>query len=76
MRIEDMNDIQIEEMTLRWNIEYEESYLNSLKNDEVVYPENTSNQDKITELYNAENRVKEAKEKYRSFIDENAEEFI
>lgn len=76
MRIEDMNDIQITEMTLRWNIEYEDSYLYAIEHGSIQYPSHTTELEMLRDHEKAVQRVQEANLAYHTFVSQNAEWFI
>ena len=76
MKIQDMNDIQIQEMVLGWNIEYEESYLYAIEHGKVEYPNGITELEMLQDHENAVHRVQEATIAYHKFRSENAEWFI
>jgi hypothetical protein len=71
-----MNDIEITEMTLRWDIEYEQSYLHSLEDGHIQYAVGTSELEILQDYENAVKRVQEATTAYYDFLRANAEWFI
>jgi hypothetical protein len=73
MVLSEMSDIQLQEMTLRWDIEYERSYLYSLLAGNIDIQ---SHAELTSELEQAEQRVLEAEITHYNFMTENAEHFI
>ncbi len=72
MKLNDMSDMQIHEMTLRWDIEYFESYLASLLAGEVsCTPEELPN-----EIKYATDAIEHAKLAHYNHLIENGEHFI
>lgn len=74
MRIEDMSDIQVQEMILRWDIEYEQSYLRSCLDHEIHWT--GTDEEYAQEIADAERRALEAEIKHYEFMQQHAEHFI
>jgi len=73
MLLSEMSNIQLKEMTLRWDIEYERSYLDNLLKGDI---DCQSHAELASELEQAEQRVLEAEITHYNFMAENAEHFI
>lgn len=76
MRIKDMNDIQLTEMTMRWDIEYEQSYLDAIHRGDISYSPDTTELEMLRDHEEANRQVQEAISAYDHFIATNAEWFI
>jgi len=76
MKVKDMNNMQLTEMTMRWDIEYEQSYLYSLEDGHIQYAADTSELEMLRDHEDATRRVYEAKHRYDEFMTANAEHFI
>lgn len=76
MKIEDMDHMELVEMTLRWNIEYEQSYLDSLRNGEIAFTKCTTELEMLHEHELAQQQLDRATKTYYTFLSENPEWFI
>lgn len=76
MKISEMNDIQLHEMTLGWGIEYAESYLYAVEHDKIEYPQGTTELEMLREHEDAVKQVQDATNAYYKFRNENAEWFL
>lgn len=76
MKVKDMNDIQLTEMTMRWDIEYMQSYQASIQQGDIWYPPAYTELDKLHEYEETTQRIYEAQHRYDEFMTANAEWFI
>lgn len=76
MKVKDMNAIQMKEMTMRWDIEYEQSYLDSIHNGNIHYFQGTTELEMLREYDEIIQRIHEAQHRYDEFMTANAKWFI
>lgn len=76
MKVKDMNTIQLTEMTMQWDIEHAQAYLDSIHHGDIHYPPNYTELEMLRDHEEATQQLYESQHRYDEFMTANAEWFI